>query len=228
MQIQYNRIVDLSHPIHSDMPHWPGDPATKLEKVNDFERDGYHLHRLVIGEHSGTHVGWPSHFDFPNQEPERLVFSAVRILDDRPTTQDSIDRWESLYGPIPAYCVILYQTNWSRHWNEQAVYMQEYPGIDPQAVRWLVHERQIVGLGIDSPGIDAFDSDDHAGNTYLARHGCFHLENLTNLHLLPDRGIHLFVGALAIKGSTGSPARVLALLDSDAFPASFDKHGHHA
>lgn len=211
MHIQYDRMVDLSHPIHSNMPHWPGDPRTVLEKVNDFERDGYHMHRLVIGEHSGTHVGRPSHFNFPNQEPEKLFVSAVRIRTDQPLTQDSIDTWESLYGPVPAHSVVLFQTNWSRHWDDQALYMHGYPGIDPQAVRWLVDERQVTGLGIDSPGIDAYDTNDHAGNRYLASQGCFHLENLTRLDRLPDKGIHLFVGALAIQGSTGSPARVLAL-----------------
>lgn len=215
MYIRYNRIVDLSHPISSDMPHWPGDPRTLLEQVNDFECDGYNLYRLVIGEHSGTHIGWPSHFHFANQnlnnDPEKLIVPAVRIASNQPITQRSINTWEAVNGPVPVNSTVLFETGWDQYWSDQAIYMQGYPGIDPQAVRWLVDERQISGLGIDSPGIDAFDSQGHPGNSYLASHGCFHLENLTHLGVLPDRNIHLFIGALAIKDSTGSPARVLAL-----------------
>ncbi|MEP7219229.1 MAG: cyclase family protein [Bacteroidota bacterium] len=62
MIIRYSAIVDLSHAIHPGMPVWPGDPEVRVRRVASVEPDGYALHELTIGEHSGTHFGAPSHF----------------------------------------------------------------------------------------------------------------------------------------------------------------------
>jgi kynurenine formamidase len=75
-----------------------------------------------------------------------------------------------------------------------------------------VEERGVLGLGIDTAGIDGGASQTLEANRILLDNGRFHLENLTNLERLPARGAWLFIGALPLVGGSGSPARVLAWL----------------
>lgn len=55
-------LIDLTMPITSQTPVYPGDPKPKIEPAATFAQDGYHVSRLVLGSHSGTHVDAPFHF----------------------------------------------------------------------------------------------------------------------------------------------------------------------
>jgi kynurenine formamidase len=60
--VSYRHVVDLSHLIDPHISLWPGDPPIVLETVAELTRDGYHLRRFTMGEHSATHLNAPSSF----------------------------------------------------------------------------------------------------------------------------------------------------------------------
>jgi kynurenine formamidase len=217
------RFVDLTHPIHPAMPVWPDDPAIEIEPWSSVQKDGFLLHRLSIGEHSGTHLGAPSHFDplgiSVEQVPlETLCAPAIKIhlqADATLVTRQEIDLWESKHGRIPANVWMVIESGWSSHWLSEEVQAANFPGISEEAVRFLCIERHIAGIGIDTPGVDGGQSRHFAANRCLAENGAWHLENLCNLDQLPDSEFWLFIGALPIVNGSGSPCRVLAMIQAE-------------
>lgn len=229
-------VVDLTHPITPEMPHWPGDPPTTLETWATLPAQGYRLGRLCIGEHSGTHIGTAAHMREGGatleQLPPEFLIRPAAVLDwreragaqpDALLTPEEVLGWEAEHGRVPAGCVFLLCTGWSRFWENAERYLGRdaagtlhFPGFSPSAVRFLVEERDIVGLGIDTAGIDGGASQTLEANRILLNNTHFHLENLTNLEHLPPRGAWLFIGALPLAGAGGSPARVLAWLSDEA------------
>lgn len=223
-------VVDLTHPIAAEMPHWPGDPPTVLEAWASLPAQGYRLGRLCIGEHTGTHIGTAAHIredgmTLEQLPAEHLICPAV-VLDwrgrasaepDALLSTEEIARWEAEHGPVPAGSVFLLCTGWSRFWPDTERYLGldtagalHFPGFSPAAVRFLVQERRVRGLGIDTAGIDGGAGQTLEANRILLGDARFHLENLTNLEHLPPTGAWLFIGALPVAGAAGSPARVLA------------------
>ncbi len=225
-------FVDLTHTVSPDMPIWPGDPEYELEPWATIEEDGYNLNRISIGEHSGTHFGAPIHFIEGGRTaetftPRELVRYAV-VFDvsaqgaenpDYRLTLDDVLAWEEEYGPVPTGSVALLYTGWAAYWDDPAAYMGEdedgvlhWPGFSAEAADYLVNERGVAGLGIDTHGVDPGNDEEFAPNTILFEAGGFHLENLTNLDQLPPTGAILFIGAVPYEGGTGGPARVFALI----------------
>ncbi|MBN1287309.1 MAG: cyclase family protein [Anaerolineae bacterium] len=225
-------VVDLTHPINADIPIWPGDPEFRLTPWASFEKDGYFLNEISIGEHSGTHFGAPVHFHegAPAAETfraEDLVVSAV-VIDitaavgddgDYRLSLDEVKAWEAEHGEIPAGSAVLLYTGWDRFWSDPDAYFGfdaegglHFPGFGAEAAAYLVEERAVAGMGIDTHGIDPGDDEEYVPNTLMLGAGGFHLENLTNLGSLPPTGAVLVIGALPIEGASGGPARVIALV----------------
>lgn len=225
--------IDLTHPITEGMPHWPGDPATKIEKLFDARHHGYTLHQITIGEHSGTHIGVPAHFmvggaDVSHWPVAKLLLPALKIDMSKEAGEnpdfllrpEHILQWEQKHGAIAEGTIVILQTNWSRFWGDRQAYLglrrgeMQFPGFSVQAAELLIG-KNISGVGIDTHGVDGGESKDFAVNRFLAENGLIHLENLTSLDKLPDKGAYLFIGALPVAGGSGSPCRVLALVQSD-------------
>jgi kynurenine formamidase len=225
------RLIDLSHPVSETMPHWPGDPATKISRCRSIERDGYYLQKLIIGEHSGTHIGAPRHFLEDGASVDaiplhHLIVPGITLNVSLQATNDadylvSVDdirkREESMLR-IPAGALLLVHTGWSKKWPEPSQYLGlrkdglHFPGISPAAVDYLSQNWHSVGVGIDTAGIDGGQSVDFLTNHRCAKHNLYHLENLTHLEDLGDQEVLVFIGALAIVNGSGSPCRVIALL----------------
>ncbi len=225
-------LLDLSHPVEPGMPVWPGDPETVIERHSDPDRDGFALNRLVLGEHTGTHLGAPRHMvstasDVASIPIDRLL-RRVYCIDqsrqceqdpDHLVTADDIQSWERERVRMATGSIVVIRTGWSERWPDAERYFGfddhgalHFPGISPEAVRFLLEDRRVVAVGIDTAGIDGGQSTTLDSNRLLAAAGCYHLENLTRLDRLPATGAMLFVSPLAIRGGSGSPCRVLAVL----------------
>ncbi len=221
-------LADLTHPITAGMPVWPGDPAVVIEPLARHARDGYNLNRLCMGEHSGTHAGAPRHFLEAGAAstaipPEQLVLPGIKI--SHTAARDSllglaeIRDWEARKGRVPAGHAVLIETRWDRFWDDAAAYLGRdeaghlhFPGLSVPAARYLICEREVRVIGIDSAGVDGGRAADYPVDILLAQHGGIHVENLRGLAALPESGFFLFIGLLPIEAGTGSPARVLALM----------------
>ena len=235
--IRYSRLVSLSQPLHPAMPQWPGDPPLEWQPVAARETDGYFLRRFTMGEHSGAHANAPAAFHpggvgIDAYPPESLIAPAV-VIDVRAEaaanpdyilTVAALRAWERQQGIIPAGSVVLLSTGWGDKWDNPAAYLGltaeigiepgglHFPGFGLAAAQWLLRERDIAGLGIDTAGVDGGQDSGFAVNRLLLEKPRLVLENLGNLGQLPPAGVTLMVGVLPLTGSSGSPAAVLAFL----------------
>ncbi|MBH8552113.1 cyclase family protein [Nostocaceae cyanobacterium CENA357] len=230
--ITYSRVIHLSHVIDSNIPQWPGDPSIEFTTIAKLPQDGYYLRRFSLGEHSATHINAPNSFHssgvgIDQYSPQSLVVPGI-VIDIRETTAINPDyaltiadvlAWEEQYGTISPRSVVLLNTGWqSKWWDENAFFNRDaqgimhFPGFSGDATRFLLDERQIAGVGIDTHGVDPGKDNSFATNSLVLEEARIVLENLTNLDQLPAKGTTLIIGILRLRDGSGSPAAVLALV----------------
>jgi kynurenine formamidase len=227
------QIIDLTHPLDTGIPLWPGDPAFEVAPHASIASEGYLLHRVSIGEHSGTHVGTAAHLNPSGRDVASLPVASLVlpacVVDARGRVArwrlgiEELQRWEAENGRIAEGCAVLLCTGWSQRWADPVSYLGSmdgsrlaWPGFSLDAARFLAEERGVVALGIDTHGIDAGDDDELSVNRWWLDGDRYHLENLTRLEQLPPTGTTLVVGALPVVGGSGAPARVLGLVTQSA------------
>jgi kynurenine formamidase len=228
----FSRVVFLSHVITAGGPVFPGDPPVGIRPAATIERDGYHLQTLVAGEQAGTHWAAPAHFGAGQAAADELdpgdFFYPAAVLDVRAEAKDDpdftlgipeISRWEAEFGPIPGNGAVLAWTGFEDRWNDPPAYLNadaagrmHYPGFGAEAASWLIEQRSIGALGIDTMGIDPGSDSSFGVNRLLLRDHRIHLENLAGLGEMPPRGGWIIVGGLRIRGGSGSPATVFGLI----------------
>ncbi|HMU54574.1 MAG TPA: cyclase family protein [Nitrospira sp.] len=238
--LQRTRLVDLTHAFGSDTIVWPTEQDIKLvvQHAEDMP-DGYYYasNRLELPEHGGTHIDAPIHFSRGKQTLDqvpidRLVGSAVRIdvadqcaidRDYRVVIQD-LERWESTHGRIPAHAIVLLDTGFGRLWPARQQYLGtelrgtagvaalHFPGLHPDAATWLVRERQVKAVGIDTASIDYGRSTRFETHVALLSNNVPVFENLADLSRLPERGFDVIALPMKIAGGTGGPLRIIAVV----------------
>jgi kynurenine formamidase len=136
---------------------------------------------------------------------------------------DDIKRWESEHGPLPEGGWLLVRTGWDARSHSQEEYLNadatgpHTPGFAPDCAQWIAEESPVVGLGVETVGTDAGAA---AGfepmfpcHTLMHGAGKYGLTQLQNLAQLPPQGTLLIVCPLKITGGSGSPSRVLAVVE---------------
>jgi kynurenine formamidase len=209
------RLVDLSHPIVSGMPQWPGDrQPLRVVRCSEHGPGSPESSRVEFGCHIGTHVDAPRHFlagaagvdDLPL---DRFAGSALVI---RPGPEVGP-------GPLAAAVLdhvgldgiewVLFDTGWARYWG-QPCYYQDWPWLSPELAERLAGAA-LKGVGVDTPSLDGFAG--HRAHDICAAAGMVNLENLANLPALPLRGFHVLALPLKLAATEASPVRAAALLD---------------
>ena len=219
-------LVDLSHPLRTGMPVYPGDPQVEIGPASTVAEDGVNVLRLHLGSQSGTHVDAPFHvrddlLRLDELPLERFVGPAV-LLDARglaPRTPLGADRLEPVRGRLAPGVVVLVVTGWSRHWDTDD-YLA-HPAPTPAFAAAL------VAAGVRTIGLDALSADltappgePPAGlptHLVLAEAGCVIAENLTGLEPLlaaqaDGAAIEVSLLPLALAGADGAPVRAVARL----------------
>lgn len=225
------RVIDLSHELSEEIPTFPGGIPLRVDPVATFEQAGYFANALSLGEHTGTHVDAPIHFHQDRLSvdellPDQLIGPGIVIAIEPNTSAnpdamldlEDLARWEQAYGRIPAGGLVLIHTGWGTRWPDEAAYrnaddqgLMHFPGLSPGAARLLI-DRRIKAVGIDTLSIDRGTSARFDAHKILAEANVIVMENLTNLDELPVSGFTVVVAPLKIRGGSGSPARVLAIL----------------
>lgn len=237
------RWIDLTHNFSEEAVYWP--TAKAFEKTTVFEGHThagfyYTAYEYSAAEHGGTHVDAPIHFaenrHTVDEIPlEQLIGPAVviRIADkaeaDRNyqfSTEDIL-AWEKEHGPIPDNSILLIDTGSSRFWPDRAAYMGtdergeeavkklKFPGIHPEAARFLVSERKIKSVGLDTPSIDYGGSTLFESHQILYENNIPGLENVAHLDQLPDKGAIIIALPMKIKGGSGAPVRIAAFVPAE-------------
>lgn len=193
---------------------------------------GFVVVDLTATLHAGTHFDAPAHFaadgDSVAEMPAQRLVVELRVVDivtrvaDDPDVEVSVAdvaEHESQHGRIPDGSAAFFRTGWDRYRHDAARYFGgdaeglRFPGCSIEAARFLVDERRVVGLGIDSPGIDAGGADGfpiHRDVTLPS--GVWHVENAAHLEHVPAVGAWVVVGVPKVADAAGLPARVLALV----------------
>jgi kynurenine formamidase len=221
-------------------PRFGQTAAFELEEISRYDDrgPGWYWNNFRTGEHTGTHFDAPNHWvtgrdreDVASVPPGRLVGPAV-VLDfsaevakdpDFLLEVDHIRDWEREHGPLPEGGWLLYRTGWDARSGSQGDFLNaddhgpHTPGIAIACARWLAHESPVIGLGVETVGTDAgaaagFDPV-FPCHTFMHGAGKYGLTQLQNLAQLPPTGVLLVASPLKIVGGSGSPARVLALVE---------------
>lgn len=213
MSIHSNRYIDLSYPIQPDTPSYPGDPPIAYQSLARVEKEGYSLSQWKTTFHAGTHVDAPAHF-IPNGK-------SILDLDDRywiaqammisiPSETKAITLEMIKCNPLPdGIAYLLFHTGHSRHYGT-AAYDNDYPVIVEAAAQWIIEQPGILGIGLDTPSPD---HDPWPIHSILLAKDIIIMENLTNLHLLPNRSSFTLINTMLPLKAEACWIRPIALID---------------
>jgi kynurenine formamidase len=211
----------------------------KVEELSRYDERGvaWYWNNFTMSEHTGTHfdapVHWVSGKDLPNNTvdklPTRDLIAPAVVVDvsaqcaanpDYLLTPADLQAWEARHGRIPPKHWVLMRTDWSKRGVDDYVNRRadgaHTPGPTTEAVRFLVDERDTLGFGVETIGTDAGQAHllnpPYPAHTLLHAAGRYGLQCLCNLDQLPPKGAVLVTAPLKIRGGSGSPLRVLALV----------------
>jgi kynurenine formamidase len=235
------RLVDLTHPLGEETIVWPTSPPFVFETTFEgWTDDGYYYasRNFSGSEHGGTHLDAPIHFAegrwTTDEIPvERLVGPAAVVdvsaqAEAEPSyevTVEDLAAWEAEHGRIPDGGFLLLNTGRHHLWPDAEAYLGtattgeaaipelEFPGLHPEAAAWLVEERFIVAVGLDTPSLDHGPSTLFETHRILYEENIYGLENVANLDELPPTGAVIFALPPKLEGGTGGPVRILAVVE---------------
>lgn len=233
-----SRWVDLSYSYDSQTPFWPTADGFRLDTVSYGFTDGgyfYSAFSFFTAEHGGTHIDAPIHFaeakrtvdEIPLEQligPGIIVDVSLQCSEDIDylITKADLQNWESENGIIPDGTIVLLRTGYGKFWPDKLKYMGtdqrgpsavallHFPGLHPDAAAWLMEERTIRAIGIDTPSIDLGRSSDFMTHRILMEQNIPAFENMANLDNLPLHGFQVIAMPMKIKGGSGGPLRVIA------------------
>lgn len=211
-----------------------------METISRYDERGasHYWNNFSCGEHSGTHFDAPIHWitgkDLPNNSVDTIeatnFIAAACVIDcsqeaaaneDFLLTIPRIEEWERAHGRIPPRSWVLFRTDWSKQ-RQGAAFANRRddgahtPGPSPEAVRFLLDKRDVHGFGVETINTDAGQSrtfsQANPAHYYMHGKGRYGLQCLCNLDQLPPTGAVIIAAPLKIKDGSGSPLRVLALV----------------
>ncbi|MBV7648277.1 MULTISPECIES: cyclase family protein [Streptomyces] len=238
------RVVDLTSPLSEetpiiDLPPERGQPwPFGREVISHYDAAGptVYWNNIRLSEHTGTHFDAPVHWlsgkdgqDVSQVPAERLVGPAA-VIDltaeaaDDPDflmRREHVEAWQERHGALPEGGWLLYRSGWAERQDDPAAFHngRHTPGVAPDCARWLAEETPLAGIGVETVGTDAglageFDDRPYPCHWYFHGAGKYGLTQLRNLAQLPPTGAVLIAGPLPIVGGSGSPSRVLALVET--------------
>jgi kynurenine formamidase len=234
------RIVDLTYAFDEKSVYWPTAQQFKLE--TDFEgmtEKGYFYsaYRYSAAEHGGTHLDSPVHFAKGRLSVDELPLQQLMgtgvVIDvtaqcatnpDYLVSVADFESWEKRNGRIPAGTIVLLRTGFGKFYPDakkylgteergaEAVAKLHFPGLDPAAARWITQNRSIKAIGLDTASIDRGQSTLFESHRILFEKNIPAFENVANLDQLPAKGFSVIALPMKIKGGSGGPLRIIAVL----------------
>ncbi len=233
-------VVDLTYAFDADSVYWPTAETFKLE--TDFEGVTdkgyfYSAYRFSAAEHGGTHLDAPVHFakgrSSVDQIPLDQLMGPGLIVDvsaqcasnpDYLVSVKDFQDWERKNGKIEAGSIVLLRTGYGQYYPDRKKYLGtdergaaavaklHFPGLDPDAARWLAKNRSIKAIGLDTASIDRGQSSLFESHRVLFENNIPAFENVANLGQLPVKGFRIIALPMKIKGGSGGPLRIVALV----------------
>jgi kynurenine formamidase len=231
-QRSFTSVVDLTHTLSPEFPTFFGVPGIAIERRYTVKKDGANVNWWHLLEHAGTHVDAPLHYSDAGAAADMIPAAqlvvplavvdvsakAARSADYAMTTQDIAD-WEARHGRLPEGCCVAMSSGWAQHAGSAAQFTGKdaagifhFPGVSSQAAAWLIEERSVAGLAVDTMSLDPGASKDFKTHRLWLPAGRWGIENIANLDQVPATGATLVVGLPKVKGASAAPSRIFALV----------------
>lgn len=232
--------VDLTHAFGDATIYWPTSDPFQLEVEAHGMTEGgwwYAANSFSTAEHGGTHLDAPIHFAEGRRTAAEIplgdligdavvvdVTEAASADPDYLVDMAALASWEADHGRIPDRAIVLLWTGWGERWPDSSRYLGtarrgadavaelHFPGLHPEAAAWLVAERSVKAVGIDTASIDRGQSTDFETHRILAGANVPIFENVAHLDRLPATGAWVVALPMKIERGTGGPLRIVALV----------------
>ncbi len=241
LSLDTGKLLDMTYAFDENTIYWPTAESFKLEKLEWRTLEGgwwYASNNYSASEHGGTHADAPIHFSENGKTIDRIplqdwIGPAVKIdvvskcsgNRDYLLTVEDVKQWEEKYGKVPDNAWVLMYTGIDTAFypdrekvlgtsktGKDAIPELSFPGFSAEVAEFLVNERNIKGIGLDTPSIDYGKSKDFMVHRICFAANKLAIENIANLDKLPAAGAVLYVIPMLIKDGTGAPARAFAVL----------------
>ena len=239
-QLAAGKWVDLTYSFSNETLYWPTANTFKFDTAFVGETPGgfyYEAFNYSAAEHGGTHLDAPVHFakgKWATDEipADRLTGEAV-VIDvsanalknpDYQISVADIEGWEKTNGRIPDDGIILFRTGYGAYYPDakkylgtdergaEAVAKLHFPGIHPDAAKWIVANRKVKAVGLDVASFDYGQSKDFMTHQVLYKENICGFENVANMDKLPAKGGYIIALPMKIKRGSGGPLRIIAWL----------------
>jgi kynurenine formamidase len=224
-------VLDLTHTLGPTFPIWPGNVPIKVTNTATLAKEGYYANRWDLAEHHGTHLDAPAHFAPEGRTADRLEASSLvvpaAVIDlrerarrnaDAVVTIDDLKAWEKAHGRLSKQCGVFLNSGWDARAGDARAFLGQddsktlhFPGFSKEACAFLLSEREVAGLAVDTLSLDFGASKEFAVHKLWLGAGRWGLECVANLSKVPPAGATVFVGAPRVLGASGGPTRVLAV-----------------
>ncbi len=232
-------IIDLTHAFSRESVYWVTAKEFQLEEVAKGKTENgfyYSANNFSTAEHGGTHIDAPIHFAENKQTVDliplkNLIGEGVKIdvsskASENPDyliSVEDLQAWERENSEIPQQSIVLLQTGFGKYYPDAKKYLGtdqrgpdavkelHFPGLSPEAAKWLITNRNIKAVGLDTASIDYGQSTDFATHVALMNQNVPAFENVANLELLPARGFQIIALPMKIQGGSGGPLRIIAI-----------------
>jgi kynurenine formamidase len=231
LPLQTQTVIDLTHTLGTQTPVFPGDQPMRINVAATYDQNGYQDHELHFNEHTGTHLDAPVHFlkdgTAVHEIPVHCLLGPLVVIDirdralqnhDATVIPDDLLRWEQNYGRIPNNAIVIMNSGWEKYFTDANAFANldeqgtpHFPGWSQEAADFLLRERSVIGIGVDTLSLDRGTSKDFPVHHTWLSSGRWGLENVANLAKVPPSGAFLFVGVFKIYGGTGGPVRLIAV-----------------
>jgi len=229
----FTKVVDLTHAMSADFPTFNDKPGIEIQREFSLKKDGYNLNWWHLSEHAGTHMDAPFHFSEHGATADALAVEQLvvplAVVDiaykaeqepDYLLSRDDLGAWEMKNGRLPDNCCVALYSGWGELLSTDEAKFSgrdingtlHFPGFDPDAAEWMISERRVAGIAVDTLSLDNGPSKEFKTHKAWLPSGRWGLENVANLHEVPASGATLVVGAPKVKNATGGLTRVLALV----------------
>lgn len=236
--------IDLTYSFDSTTLYWPNNtkPFLHTTEAEGFTQQGYYYssYSICTPEHGGTHLDAPIHFAAGKYTADQIPLSSLTgaavVIDvsekalanrDYRVSKDDIFKWEERNGKISDNMILLFRTGYGQYYPNREKYFGtaktgtaalpelHFPGIDPATAEWLVKERKVKAVGLDTPSLDYGQSADFRTHQVLMGANVPGFENLANLDQLPAKGIYVVALPMKIGKGSGGPLRIIAAKTAD-------------
>lgn len=233
------RAVDLTYPFDEKTIYWPTSPTTfELKRLSYGKTEGgyfYSSNSFCSPEHGGTHLDAPIHFAegkrTADQIPVEQLIGPAAVIDvsakaaadaDYRLMLEDVHAWEAKHGRIQQGAIVLLRTGWGQRWPDRKRYLGDdkpgdasnlhFPSYGAESARFLVEQRKVGALGVDTASIDHGPSKDFIVHQIALGANVPGLENVAHLEELPETGAWVIALPMKIAGGSGGPVRIVGLV----------------